>query len=286
MTSAASWVEAVNVDRQLLNGDRQREELRSVAQGNRRLSMRCYSLMNYPRIALFIVMASAAAMHPAFAVADDGLRVGHLHVGRILFLGNSITVHGPAPKIGWEGDWGMAASAREKDYVHVLLSQIARATGGKPKVKIRNIADFERGLDKFDLKEGLKEELAFEPQVAIVAIGENAAALETDEAKVRFKAAFASLLSQFKLHGDPTVFVRSTFWRDAAKDEIMEQVCQDAGGVFVDNSMLGTDETNHARAERKIDHDGVAGHPGDKGMKAIAGALWAAIEKEGNKQPQ
>lgn len=49
--------------------------------------------------------------------------------------------------------------------------------------------------------------------------------------------------------------------------------------MFVDNSRLGSDEANFARSERKIDHEGVAGHPGDKGMKAIADTLWAAIEK-------
>ena len=76
--------------------------------------------------------------------AGPDLRVGQLRVGKVLFLGNSITLHGPAPKIGWDGNWGMAASTREKDFVHVLLSRIAKSAGGKPEVKIKNIADFER----------------------------------------------------------------------------------------------------------------------------------------------
>ena len=39
---------------------------------------------------------------------------------RVLFVGNSITLHGPRPQIGWTNNWGMAASARDKDYVHLL----------------------------------------------------------------------------------------------------------------------------------------------------------------------
>lgn len=215
------------------------------------------------------------------AKAEDGLKVGNLHVARILFLGNSITLHGPAPEIGWTGNWGMAASARDKDYVHQLLDRISRATGGTPKVMIRNIAEFERKLADFNIREALKNELAFEADVVILAIGENAASPKTDEARKQFADALGKLLGQLAQHGQPKVFVRSQFWPDTEKDLLLKKASGDAGGVFVDLGKLGTDPANCARSERQIAHAGVAGHPGDKGMTAIADELWRAMQREG-----
>ena len=50
--------------------------------------------------------------------------IGMYHNGgkiNVLFIGNSITRHEPKPEIGWDHDWGMAASCKENDYVHVAV---------------------------------------------------------------------------------------------------------------------------------------------------------------------
>ena len=133
-------------------------------------------------------------------------------VGKVLFLGNSITRHGPLAKIGWMSDWGMAASAKEKDYVHLVASSLTKSTGATPEVMIKNVAGFERHHTTYDLEENLKDALEFDADLIIVAIGK-----------------------------------------------------------------LGKDEENYARSERKSAHMGVAAHPGDKGMQAIAQAILKAI---------
>jgi hypothetical protein len=49
------------------------------------------------------------------------------------------------------------------------------------------------------------------------------------------------------------------------------------GGVYVNIGSLSKDESNFARSERQYKHAGVANHPGDKGMAAIAAALVKAV---------
>src|SRR3989442_3578928 len=81
-----------------------------------------------------------AQVHLVHAAEPAGARRGDLKANRILFLGNSITRN-----VGWmEDDRGMAASALEKDYVHVLANSLAELTGKKPALLVANIAEFER----------------------------------------------------------------------------------------------------------------------------------------------
>lgn len=211
--------------------------------------------------------------------AEDGeLKVRSLRVGKVLFLGNSITRHGPAPDIGWEGDWGMAASTREHDYVHLLLNKFEQAAGGRPESLVRNVADFERKLSGFDIHSELKDELAFEADVVILAIGENAVSPTTDEMRTAFADAMDRLLAELKSHGRPTIFVRSQFWADPEKDRLLKAASDRAGTIFVDLGGLGAVPENEARSERTIAHAGVGAHPGDRGMAEIAQILWRAIE--------
>ena len=205
------------------------------------------------------------------------VRMGGMRCSRILFLGNSITRHPPKADIGWSDDWGMAASAEGKDYVHLLVDRIAAAAGAKPEAMVQNIAGFERDYAAFDTAPLLKKFAEFKPDVVVLAIGENVPKLDTEEKKARFKAVVAGLLAGIAKDARPALFVRSSFWSEPVRDGILAEVCKDAGGVFVDISAQGRIEANFARSERKFQNDGVANHPGDRGMQAIADAIWQAM---------
>lgn len=202
---------------------------------------------------------------------------------KLLILGNSITVHAPAPNIGWTGNWGMAASSEAKDFVHLLAADLSKSTGTRPALIARNIAEFEREHESFNLAKNLKAEREFEADIIVVAIGENVPEPTTDDAKMKYAVAFARLLAHLKSNDKQTVIVRGSFWPSPVKDGIMKKAAEAAGATFVDIAALGRDPANAASAERKIEHPGVAGHPGDKGMRAIADALFAAIQKARSK---
>ncbi len=78
---------------------------------------------------------------------------------KILYIGNSITLHSPAPDIGWHGCYGMAASCEENDYLHVLNRKL-EDTGKTVVWKCRNAADYEGDADKnLDQNKGTGEYL-------------------------------------------------------------------------------------------------------------------------------
>ncbi len=218
------------------------------------------------------------SMFPATA----GPEVKPSAIRRILFLGNSITLHGPKADIGWTGNWGMAASSEDKDYVHLVTRAIARHAGSTPQIRVRNIADFERNYATYDVAGQLKELFAFDPDLVVLAIGENVPALGSDDAKKQFKAGVMRILACALAKRHPLVVVRSCFWANSAKDQVLRQACQEAGGIFVDAGPLGRVAANAARSERSFKHDGVAGHPGDRGMKAIADAITQAVLRHAN----
>lgn len=219
--------------------------------------------MSYHRLLLVLVFACVTVQ----ALAQT----------KVLFLGNSITKHGPKKDIDWSGNWGMAATAEANDYVHLVTKALTEKAGSAPEVMVKNIADFERAYVGYDIAAKLKDASEFKADLIILAIGENVPALKTAEDKAKLQASVTALLNALKADRKPTILVRSCFWANAAKDEALQLACTEVGGIYVNISSLGKDEANYGRSERPYKHAGVANHPGDKGMAAIAAALVKAL---------
>jgi hypothetical protein len=103
--------------------------------------------------------------------------------------------------------------------------------------------------------------------------------LKTPEDKAKLQESVTKLLTTLKGDRKPMILVRSCFWANAAKYEALRGACTAVNGVYVDISALSKDEKNYARSERPFKHAGVANHPGDAGMAAIAEAMVKAVPK-------
>ncbi len=194
---------------------------------------------------------------------------------RVLILGNSITRHGPNADIGWAHDWGMAASAEEKDYVHLLMVKIL-AEQPKATFCVGQISGWERGF-----KEGSKQlpnyesARAFDADVVIVRCVENCSSKEFDPAL--FQAEYEMMVDYFTNGGKAKVLLTSSFWEHIA-DPLIRAIGAKLGAPVVELSDLG--EQDEMKAIGLFEHSGVANHPGDAGMAAIAERIFTTLKKE------
>ena len=116
---------------------------------------------------------------------------------KLLFLGNSITRHGKAENLGWCGDWGMAASSKENDYVHKLISKFCQK-GIKVSVCIANLSDWERTRNMDLLFTKYLSVLRFNADYVIVRLGENAC---PDKYLSEFELCYGELTDLFSRNG-------------------------------------------------------------------------------------
>ena len=196
----------------------------------------------------FVISAATIACLCVFSCAEkaSGISLGNMPVNRILFFGNSITFTQGPNQYGWTGAWGAAASEASKDYVHLVTNDIAKAAGGMPQVMATYNAGFETNCLGYSLTTPLDQQyttpfpgqlgfvpltaqLAFHPDVVVVAIGENVPGLDTQAKQDQYLGIFENLLSLFKANGNPTIFVRSEFWADSVKDSLMRQAAEATG---------------------------------------------------------
>lgn len=189
---------------------------------------------------------------------------------KLLFLGNSITRHGKAENLGWSGDWGMAASSKENDYVHKLISKFCQ-NGVKVSVCIANLSDWERTRNMDLLFTKYLSALRFNADYVIVRLGENAC---PDKYLSEFELCYGELTDLFSRNGAKIVLT-DLFWEYEPFDNFVAELAKARGYAFAEIHDLGNDET--MKAIGKFSHNGVAVHPGDKGMAEIAERIFRVL---------
>ena len=242
--------------------------------------------MNYMRIAIPVV---AIALAGAFAAdfqanpvpalgqnAKDQKAFDPAKKGpRVLFVGNSIARHGPRPQIGGTNNWGMAASARDKDYVHLLQKKIAAVRPDAQCCLLQVAGTIERSFFKSDwsCEKNFSWAREFKPDIIVMFFGANVPKTY-DDGKMEPKPArsFADALDAFRTYLDPdgkaVAIISQGFYIRPKLDAEKEAVAKKRGDVFV----------NLENIRSRADAHGRYNHPGDLGMQLIADRFWECIE--------
>ena len=190
---------------------------------------------------------------------------------KVLIFGNSITRHGAKPEIGWTHDFGMAASKKENDYVHVLFDKMSKA-GLNPNFLVSHASKFEADFYKDGALSFLSVERDFKPDVLILRLGDNVHSGENDRLLV---PAFESLINAC-VTNSTRVIVTGSYFVNENIEPLLKELSDKNGYKFVDLSDISLDPKNTGGKEN-FWHEGIAMHPGDKGMRIIADRLFEAI---------
>ncbi len=182
---------------------------------------------------------------------------------KILVVGNSITLHAPKPEIGWHYCWGMAASAEEKDYVHLLFSKL-KAAGKDVFMRVHQMAYWERNFLTEDICSLYAEDRAFDPDILVFRLGENV----PDSSIPYFKDAMNKYIEYVCPRGK--VVYTTTFFKNYPLDVAIRETAQARG----ENCAEIGYETRDWMAIGLFEHDGVQIHPGDLGMQVIADRIY------------
>ena len=194
---------------------------------------------------------------------------------RVMFVGNSITLHGPNESLGWFNRCGMAASSLENDYVHIVMDKVLDKDGDAS-FCICQAAGWERTYK--DGKEAMEKYSAardFDADIIIMRIIENCKVAEYD-ADAFFKE-YAEFINYLNKSGKAKIILTTGFWKHPGDKEIAA-TGEKYGYPTVYLGDLGEDDA--MMAKELYEHKGVGMHPGDKGMENIALRIWEVLSKE------
>ena len=197
-----------------------------------------------------------------------------------LAIGNSITWHDLAS--AWWNRVGMAASDAEHDYFHIVSSYL-KAKNKEFMGLAYNFGVWEvQNYDRDETLQYLNHYLSPKLDLVTIQLAENASELST------YKEDYVSLINYIKkMAPKARILVIGDFWTRQNRNDLKIEAVKVTNVEFVslkgiaDNKEyycgMGTVVFGSDGKEHVVEHSGVAAHPGDKGMQAIADRIILAL---------
>ena len=198
---------------------------------------------------------------------------------KILIIGNSITFKDITTS-GWTRACGMAASAVERDYVHLLLEKLKQKL---PDYKIWIRFSY---LAKFELQPNMELQhcdslISFVPDITVFQLGEN---MNLGNNVDFFIEKYTELIKYIK-NGRRVSICTLPFFPSLEKNNMIEKVALETDSFIVDlshlplleNETMAIYEKNYKGGKSEWKDDGIGMHPGDIGMEKIANQIFLTI---------
>ena len=192
---------------------------------------------------------------------------------RVMFVGNSMTLHGIRPEIGWYNEWGMAASSKESDYVHLLKKNI-RKTCAEAAFCVCQVSKWEMNYKKAgDILPQYETASNFGADLIILRLIENVP-LDGYDPDV-FVHELDRLINFLNKTGKAKIIITTGFWKHPGDGDI-RAYAKERNITCVELGDLG--ERDEMKAIGLFADPGVENHPGDLGMQMIAERIFEALK--------
>lgn len=197
-----------------------------------------------------------------------------------LAIGNSITKHEKCDY--WWNEIGMAATEEEKDYFHLVSSYLKSKNDNFYSAAINYSVWETNANDRAQTFNMIEPYLSDKLNLVTIQLSENAGDLST------FQSDYTELINHIKEKcPEAQILLVDDFWSNE-KSNLKKEIASSNNISFVDLSEIrgmkeyqcgmNTIVYGDDGKENKVEHEGVAAHPGDKGMKFIADAIINMIK--------
>lgn len=198
-----------------------------------------------------------------------------------LAIGNSITKHMICDY--WWNEIGMAASKVDKDYFHLVSEYLDSEKDSVVFYAYNGNAWEIQATDRAQVL-GVWDKLLDESlDLITIQLSENASDLSTFESDFRYMVEYVK-----EKCPNARIIIIDDFWSDE-KSEMKKRAIDGLDVVFVDlasirrkeeyKAGMGTEVYDADGGEHIIEHEGVAAHPGDAGMRYYANKIIDLIKE-------
>ena len=195
---------------------------------------------------------------------------------RMYIFGNSITCHGPLEGTAWQQTAGMAASAPEKDWVHLIIKTLQERTQRKFPTEVSNAADiFERNFRAFSPEKFADAFQAISADIILFQLGDNAHFFESDDKEV-FVRSYTNFINALRRE-NRLLLMTSPFYPYRRQEEATREVALNTGIFYANIAHLQLLDQRNLVIDQYQYHEFIEQHPSDRGMQGIAESVFAVL---------